>query len=614
MGKSKHRGYPVTLVMVSCLGGLTFLAVMALLWASFQIAERNTIELTKENAGMTLDAIEARISAQLEPVKVLVDELTEMIADHRVGDNSPEEMEEALRAALAATPQISVLAFITPKLDMVSIRRNAPGMPAKHANEADDPEIVEVLAKAESADKPFWGGLYYAEAAEATFMNFYAPVRRGSTFLGFLLVGISTREFSAFLSDLSDLETANFISAFVLYDRESVLAHPLLSEGYPGLSDVEPLASVAKFADPILQNIWQAERTFAADPDYLANFEAHGLELGDNDYIFIYREVATTTGAPWIIGSYFLLEDVASQARRLGLLPWIAAVIMVLAFIIAVVLGRALGRPTRRLADAAQRIKEFDLEAVPALPHGQMLEMNQAVDAFDSMVSGLKSFETYVPRSLVRNLIAQHGAAGVPSEERELTVLFTDIVGFTSRTENLAAQEVAAFLNEHFSLIGSCVLAEGGTIDKYIGDALMAFWGAPVQAPDTAAAACRAALAMRTAIETDNDRRAAAGLARVGIRVGIHTGPVVVGNIGLKGRINYTVVGDTVNSCQRLESLGKEAAPVGSGDVTILISAATKTRIGPEFETALLGHYAVKGREESLEVHALLSGPTTNSN
>jgi class 3 adenylate cyclase len=131
----------------------------------------------------------------------------------------------------------------------------------------------------------------------------------------------------------------------------------------------------------------------------------------------------------------------------------------------------------------------------------------------------------------------------------------------------------------------------------------MAFWGAPVWQDDTAPRACRAALAIRAAIEADNTRRGAAGLPPIRIRVGIHTGRVVVGNIGRPGRINYTVVGDTVNSSQRLESLGKEIDP--AGEVTILISGATAAQLGSQFGVEPAGRFGVKGREKEIEVYSL---------
>ncbi|MDP6805664.1 MAG: adenylate/guanylate cyclase domain-containing protein [Rhodospirillales bacterium] len=214
------------------------------------------------------------------------------------------------------------------------------------------------------------------------------------------------------------------------------------------------------------------------------------------------------------------------------------------------------------------------------------------------------SFETYVPRKLVQRLIKQEGGTGVVSEERELTVMFTDIAGFTSMCEGMSAKEVADFINEHLTLLAECVEDEGGTIDKYIGDALMAFWGTPEPLENSAVRACRAAQKIAEGVADENKRRVVAAKIPVRVRVGIHTGPLVVGNIGAPSRINYTVVGDTVNTTQRLESLGKEVAP--DDEVIVLLSGSTRDALPDEFSTSPAGSFHVKGREEPVLVHRLL--------
>src|SRR5437899_6455746 len=125
--------------------------------------------------------------------------------------------------------------------------------------------------------------------------------------------------------------------------------------------------------------------------------------------------------------------------------------------------------------------------------------------------------------------------------------MFTDIVGFTAACEKLTAREVAEYINHHLALVAACVEQEGGTIDKFIGDAVMAFWGAPGRIENPAASACRAAVAIQRALAADNKSRIAAGQKPVRVRMGIHIGPVVVGDIGAPNRINYTIVGDVVN-------------------------------------------------------------------
>jgi adenylate cyclase len=195
------------------------------------------------------------------------------------------------------------------------------------------------------------------------------------------------------------------------------------------------------------------------------------------------------------------------------------------------------------------------------------------------------------------------GGTSVQSEERQVTVLFTDLVGFTEIGSRLAPAELADLLNDHFTLLAEAIEAEEGTVDKYIGDSIMAFWGAPLDQPDHAARACRAAQDIGRRVSHENARRRAAGEAPQGIRIGIHSGSAIVGNIGAPGRINYTLIGDTVNIAQRLEGLGKEVSP--DAEVTVLLSADTKAALNDGFETEGLGGFVLRGRDEPLDVFRL---------
>jgi len=132
----------------------------------------------------------------------------------------------------------------------------------------------------------------------------------------------------------------------------------------------------------------------------------------------------------------------------------------------------------------------------------------------------------------------------------------------------------------------------------------MAFWGAPEDQPDHAARACRAALAIAAALAADNRDRAVAGQAPVRLRIGIHSGPAIVGNIGAPGRVNYTVIGDTVNVAQRLEQLGKQF-DTGEGDAVVLLSAATAAALPADFPVRLLGEHGLRGRDEMTKVFRL---------
>ena len=179
-------------------------------------------------------------------------------------------------------------------------------------------------------------------------------------------------------------------------------------------------------------------------------------------------------------------------------------------------------------------------------------------------------------------------------ETLDITVLFSDIRGFTSFSETRPPDEVVALLNRYFSRQVEVVFRNGGTIDKFIGDAIMAFWGAPVADPDHAAHAVAAALEMATVADEFKRELAASG-AEFGIGVGLHSGPAVVGFIGSENRLDYTAIGDTVNLASRIEGSTK-------GVATVLVSAATRARCDERFRFEARGTFKVKGRDAEVDL------------
>ena len=227
------------------------------------------------------------------------------------------------------------------------------------------------------------------------------------------------------------------------------------------------------------------------------------------------------------------------------------------------------------------------------------------------MLVGLRWFEAYVPRTLIRHLLRHSSGRKFPSVERNMTVMFTDIVGFTTLAEHRSAADTAAFLNHHFAMVTQAIEAEDGTVDKFIGDGAMAFWNAPHRHHDHPRRAARAALAIAAAIAADNQKRVARGRKPIQMRIGVHTGPVVVGNIGPEKRLNYTIVGDTVNTAQRIEQLCRDV-PNGE-DVVILIGDRTAAELGDEFDCQPAGRFNVRGRAEFVEVFRLRAKDDTPS-
>jgi len=190
-------------------------------------------------------------------------------------------------------------------------------------------------------------------------------------------------------------------------------------------------------------------------------------------------------------------------------------------------------------------------------------------------------------------------AHGTSARLQETSILFADIVGFTTRCESLPPEEVAQFLNQFFSLAADAIFEFGGTLDKFIGDAVMAFFGAPLPQPDHAERAVRSALAMQRVLSRWNSERAMDGEDPVEVRIAIHSGPVVVGDIGSDTRVDYTVLGNTVNVAARLEEYVAEPGHVVVGETT-------QSAVAHLFPTEHLGNVQLKGLSRKIAVYRVV--------
>jgi adenylate cyclase len=206
----------------------------------------------------------------------------------------------------------------------------------------------------------------------------------------------------------------------------------------------------------------------------------------------------------------------------------------------------------------------------------------------------------YLSPSVVAHVTRDPDSLKLGGDQREMTVMFSDLRGFTSFSEKLDPETLVHLLNEYLTVMSDVVFKYEGTIDKYMGDAIMAFWGAPQDQPDHATLACRAALEMVAALDELNARWAAQGRLPLAMGIGINTGIMKVGNMGSSSRFDYTVLGDSVNLASRLEGLNKEYG------TTLIISKSTLDETGDIFHERFLDLVAVKGKREPVEVYEIL--------
>jgi adenylate cyclase len=296
------------------------------------------------------------------------------------------------------------------------------------------------------------------------------------------------------------------------------------------------------------------------------------------------------------------LDEALAPYRPLNQrLLWLFVIGVLIAGVIALWLAQNLSQPVAALARRVERIARGDYAQVMSSTRRD--ELGQLAGSVNEMARGLADRERV--RDLLGKVVSKEiasellsGKVELGGEERQVTVLFSDIRNFTTLCEQLPATQIVGLLNRYLSRMSEVIESQGGVVDKYIGDAVMALFGAPVARADAATAAVRAAIAMQEALRELHALHDAEGLPRLATGIGIHTGPVVAGNLGSTHRMNYTVIGDAVNLASRLQGLTREY------DSAIIVSAATAA-VAPGFAYRPLGEVRVKGKSELILIYGL---------
>jgi len=591
---------PIALILGVGLSGLTLIAAISVMWVSLGIAQQNTVDLLQDKARNLINTIENRVRAQLEPAEDQVTALAFLWSQENETFDDLSRLERDLKRSMVALPQVNgtAISFADGRLLLVS----KDGSVERSALSAD-PAMKAALEFARNETRAYWGPPIWQPELQQTIVNVRHPIRIRGQFIGFIGTAVSTESLSQFLQGLD----VKGWTPFILYDRDYVLATPYFDPSIMKLDRRNPLPRLNIGIDPILANIWTPDRSTISTINLGPRGEASEVKTPQGSTIFLWRELNGFGDKPWVIGTYIDAALASPEVARLEIALGLGLGIVLIAVAAGLWVARLIGRPVRELAKAAESVRDLDFGAIGPTGRSHIRELDEAADAFNQMLAGLRWFETYVPQTLVRRLLTLGDKTQVPSEARVVTVLFTDIQGFTALSERLGAAETAALLNHHFTIVNTAVDQEHGTVDKYIGDSVMAYWGAPVAQPDHAVRACRAVLAIAAALAADNAQRITRGEAPLHMRIGLHTGPVIAGNIGSSGRINYTVVGDTVNTANRLEQLGKELFP--DREVCALVSAATVEAAGKGFNFVAAGQHHLRGREGVVTVYQLLASP-----
>lgn len=609
-----RRGVPLTLVVVGGVIGLMVSAMALVLGLTFAAGLRNTTDLLIFSSQFLVQALENRVQSELAPVEVLATAAARAAAGPAAASAAP----DLVAGAMTVLPQAAAV-VLDARLDGPALTVGAQMVLRDGRRLAPDARLLLLLRNL-AGDGPqdtnaVWGPPVHVAPLGATLLPVVAAVPRedGGRAAAMALISLDA------LGEGAVQVYPRGGRSFILYGRNHLLgASAMMLPPSDNLAAI-PLPRLADLQDPVFRAIASGQGQPLFFDTGISGFEGRYLDLRDDEtfdlegmlglasenYVVLTRQVSDFTPEPLTVGIYFRDEDVSGEIERLSTAALAALAVLVLAAGLAYLLSLLITRPVRLFAANARRVAELELDRVRDFGRDPSIrEFRDATDAFRRMVNALRWFQAYVPRTLVQELVRHPDPTGNRSEERVVTVMFTDIRGFTALAERMPARQAAALLNAHFELVNTCVEAEGGTIDKYIGDSVMCFWGAPQWQEDHAARAMRAARAIREALAVENRRRAAEGQPSIALRIGVHTGLAIVGNIGSRSRVNYTLIGDVVNIANRLEALGKDLFP--DQEVCVLASDAVLGHCGDGFAFAACGTHALRGREGMIQVHALV--------
>ncbi|HYB44822.1 MAG TPA: adenylate/guanylate cyclase domain-containing protein [Candidatus Methylomirabilis sp.] len=335
------------------------------------------------------------------------------------------------------------------------------------------------------------------------------------------------------------------------------------------------------------------------DQVLIQTYTSAGRRLIDFTVPLIYSRVPV--GALYLGFSKRSIDLALAKARNQALL--ITCLMIAAGIGGAVGLALLLTRPIFRLVEGTRAIAAGNFNIALKVPSRD--EIGVLTESFNQMARSLRekemikrAFTRYVAREVVEEILKDPERLVLTGERREVTVLFCDVRGFTPLSERLSPEEVVSLLNDFYTLMIETTFKYDGTLDKFMGDAVMAIFGAPIAHPDHSVRAVQTALAMQQGIVGLNERRAKDGKEGVAIGIGVSAGQAVAGTVGTEDRMEYTVIGDSVNLAARLESNAKPGQ--------ILISQRTWERVKTAVEVRPLGFIKVKGKEEQVEVYEVL--------
>ena len=437
----------------------------------------------------------------------------------------------------------------------------------------------------------YWSEPYLATTTKRPVVSGSRPIITNGERIGVVNINIPLTELSQFMAQQQ--VSANGI-AFLVSINGDLLAFP--DEQFLSIKDSSSgnfrLGKISDLPQNWIKSGWQ---------NYIENDkENFSFTVADTPYLASFRKFSQPTLTSWRIGIVMPEKDVTSAVQQTLLMAFgVAGFIFLLSLFPLFWFARRLSLPIAQLVDQTRELKDFRLENITKI-NSPIREMNILSESIVAAAQGLRSFQKYIPAELVRQLMSSGKPIEIGGESRYLTILFSDLKDFSTLSENTPSRELLLRVSSYFEIFINAIKEEGGYVDKFIGDSVMAFWGAPLPEHHHAYHACVAAVKSQRRMKFLNENLIKDEKPPLTVRIGLHSDAVLVGNVGSPEKLSYTVMGDGVNIASRLEGINKDY------DTRICVSHSLFKEAGERLWVRPIDMISVKGRKGELLIYELM--------
>ncbi len=615
------------------LSGLIILTAGLLATYSYVSTRDSLLQFSRDLIDQNARVVTEQVRGFLGPARTAAELTLALVQRKMVTAEDPESLEKYFYDFMRVHPTVSMLNYGDTRGHFVMVKRQPdeslstklvtrdplrvvwrhrnPEDPVERVREEKwdpqdqyDPRTRPWYKGAVTANGLFWTGVYVFHTDRLPGVTASIPYRSEQEHLmGVLSVDIALVDVSTFLAQNIRVGTSG--EAFLLDEKGQIIAtrdESKLVLDDPSHPEKRRLSRLEESHRPEIAALAGIPEVAAHVREVFSGRDPGSMTLryrvAGNDYVCTLRTIGVVQENRWLVGVLAREDEflaAAKQANRRGLL--IALFLVVIALLAGLALSRLIARGLHHLVEESGKVRNMDLASSQQM-HSPFLEIDEVLGAFEAMKTGLRGFEKYVPTKLVRQLLEERQEPELGGNVRTLTILFSDIKGFTSISERLDPLELSRQLGDYLSIVTRAIQEHQGTVDKYIGDAVMAFWGAPHEPEDPAGLACQAILQSLEQLEKVSSDKPF--LKDFFTRIGIHTASVVVGNFGSEDRLNYTAIGDGVNLASRLEGLNKVFG------TQILVSEDTAQLVRDSFALRKLASVAVVGKKQACVVYELM--------